>query len=69
MGRFCFGHIDQNGWQSYPRLILAELGSTSYDISLKRVNYCALMCDGRFIFIDSVISSRPALQEYVYGYW
>ena len=73
MDRFCFCHIDKNGWQSYPRLILAELGSifttTSYKRSLKRVNYCALMCDGRFIFIDSVISSRPALQEYVYGYW
>ncbi len=39
MDRFCFGHIHQTKWQSYPRLILVELGSTSYKISLKRGNY------------------------------
>ena len=59
MDRFCFNHVDHNGWQSYPRLILAELGSifttTCYKRSSKRVNYCSLMCDGRFIFIDSIL--------------
>ena len=45
---------------SYPRFKLVESGSifttTSYTLSPKRTNYCALLADGAHILIESVLS-------------
>lgn len=51
--------VTRDNWQSFPRLIVAELGSVfttmSYKRSVKRINHCALMSDNSFIFIESFL--------------
>lgn len=47
------------GWQEFPRVIL-EVGcaiftTTRYIASPKRLNYCAFMTDGNYLFIESIV--------------
>lgn len=45
-------------WQSYPRLVLSHSSiftTLNYKRSSKRINYCSLMCDENFIFIESFL--------------
>lgn len=61
---------------SYPRFKLLSTRSifttTSYTLSPKRVNYCALMKDGTFLFIDEIVyfDSPPfpdCTQSFLFG--
>ena len=56
--RLSFPTIRSANWELFPRLMLSHgsiYTTTSYKRSPNRVNYCALMNDGQFIFIQSII--------------
>ena len=62
---------NDSNWEFYPRII-SKYGSIfttkSYTRSPCRTNYCALMIDGNFIFIESFALNRRSSSCLVFGY-